>query len=241
MVVSSRTQHFLSMADLAQGVRRARRTVLADRLSAVAVSVGRLLPLASRRLWNSAPPPGQRRPGPGADAADHRCQRPAGPVAQPAHAQLHCRATRGRSARRAAAGGTISAAKLYEILVHKWLQFEAVRADDRVPEPGLSFDQRLAAVTTIALHLWGHSERFVALDTLGDAVRGFLNDHDCAKQQLGSGTLLTRDDAGRFAFLHESVLEWLVASAAQQDLAAGRDALLGRHPLSPLMADSCAA
>lgn len=238
VVVSSRTQHFLSMADLAQGVRRARRTVLADRLSAVAVSVGRLLPFGEpqileflhHRLDNADQ--AQARMRLITDVKDllglSHNPRMLSFIAELPEPDLRAALQQ---------GGTISAAKLNEILVHKWLQFEVVRADDRVPEPGLSFDQRLAAVTTIALHLWGHSERFVALDTLGDAVRGFLHDHDCAKQQLGSGTLLTRDDAGRFAFLHESVLEWLVARAAQQDLAAGRDALLGRHPLSPLMAE----
>jgi len=238
VVVSSRTQHFLSMADLAQGMRRARRTVLADRLSAVAVSIGRLLPFGEPQILEFL----RHRLG-SEDLAQARMRlitdvkdllglshnpRMLSFIAELPEADL--RAALQQS-------GTISAAKLYEILVHKWLQFEAVRADDRVPEPGLSFDQRLAAVTTIALHLWGQSERFVALDALGEAVRGLLRDHDCATQQLGSGTLLTRDDAGRFAFLHESVLEWLVARAAQHDLAAGRDALLGRHPLSPLMAE----
>jgi hypothetical protein len=36
-----------------------------------------------------------------------------------------------------------------------------------------------------------------------------------ATQALGSGTLLIRDDEGRFTFVHQSVLEWLSPSASQ--------------------------
>lgn len=106
-----------------------------------------------------------------------------------------------------------------------------------MPEPGLTYEQRMAAVTTIALHLWGQTKRGVALDALGSAVQGFLHDHECAQHQLGSGTLLKSDDVGRFSFLHESVLEWFVARAAQAEVLEGRADLLGRHNLSPLMAE----
>jgi uncharacterized protein YjbI with pentapeptide repeats len=61
---------------------------------------------------------------------------------------------------------------------------------------------------------------------------------DQAAQQIGSGNLLVRDGEGGFGFIHQSVLEWLVANQAAQSLRTGTRAdVLTTRPLSPLMAD----
>jgi uncharacterized protein YjbI with pentapeptide repeats len=61
---------------------------------------------------------------------------------------------------------------------------------------------------------------------------------DQAAHQIGSGTLLVRDGEGGFGFIHQSVLEWLVANQAAQALRTWtRVDVLTTRPLSPLMAD----
>jgi hypothetical protein len=60
---------------------------------------------------------------------------------------------------------------------------------------------------------------------------------------VGAGSLLVRDDDGRFGFVHRSVLEFLVATQAARQL--GQDGagpvLLGRRELSALAVDFLAA
>ena len=238
VVVTSRTQHFLSLGDLEKGVSAARKTVLADRLNSVAISIGRLLPFEETQIQTFLL---HRLGSEEAAAARMDLIRDIKDLLGLSHnprmlsfiAELPESDLRQAKERE----GTITAAKLYELLVQRWLHFEVMRADEKVPEPGLTYEQRMAAVTTIAIHLWGQTERGVALDALGSAVQGFLHDHECAQHQLGSGTLLKSDDAGRFSFLHASVLEWFVARAAQPEVVEGRFDLLGRHDLSPLMAE----
>ena len=58
------------------------------------------------------------------------------------------------------------------------------------------------------------------------AERGYSTDQ--AAQTVGSGTLLVRTDEGAFNFVHQSVMEWLVANAAAAELRDRRAAYLGR-------------
>lgn len=39
---------------------------------------------------------------------------------------------------------------------------------------------------------------------------------------IGSGSLLVRDEAGNFRFIHQSVLEWLIANRAAEELRSGK-------------------
>ncbi|MFY0576337.1 WD40 repeat domain-containing protein [Cystobacter fuscus] len=58
------------------------------------------------------------------------------------------------------------------------------------------------------------------------------------RHQLGSGSLLVRDEEGRFSFVHQSVMEWLVAEmAAEQVRSRGESPALGQREMSDLMAD----
>ncbi len=59
-----------------------------------------------------------------------------------------------------------------------------------------------------------------------------------AAHQVGSGSLLVREQDQRFAFVHRSVMEWLVARRAAQQIQAGEVAeVLAAREMSPLMTD----
>jgi WD40 repeat protein len=144
-----------------------------------------------------------------------------------------------------AAGGEITAAKLYELLLDRWLILEFDRAHPKGAPPGLSKEERWQAVSLLALRLWQKTDRFVSLSELSEetarvvqAVGPATPDSDVNTFQVGSGTLLVRDEEGNFAFLHQSVLEWLVARSAAEAISGGThpDALASRE-MSPLMAD----
>src|SRR6185436_15996170 len=67
-------------------------------------------------------------------------------------------------------------------------------------------------------------------------------DSEVAAFQVGSGTLLVRDDEDNFSFLHQSILEWLVAKSAAEALSLGESAqALTAREISPLMADFLAS
>ncbi|MCP4697050.1 MAG: NACHT domain-containing protein [Gammaproteobacteria bacterium] len=146
-----------------------------------------------------------------------------------------------------ARGGVITAAKLYKLILDRWLNFEQDRADSGHKDQ-LALQHRWQAVTELALLLWGKTERFVSLDELTGTLQDALNtlqDFHVAIQQIGSSTLLVRDEEGLFGFIHQSVLEWLVAEAASgreterdaPEEAAVRSDLLAHRPLSALMTD----
>jgi WD40 repeat protein len=137
-------------------------------------------------------------------------------------------------------GGEITAAKLYELLLNRWLVDEFNRVHPKGAPPGLSVEERWQAVTLVAMRLWQKTDRFVSLSDLSEetarvvkAVGPTALDSEAAAFQVGSGTLLVRDEEGNFAFLHQSILEWLVArNAAETD-----PEVLYSREMSPLMAD----
>ncbi len=115
----------------------------------------------------------------------------------------------------------ISAPKLYEILLKRWLEHEHWRVNQRGAHPSLSVEQRWKAVTELALHLWRAIDRKVSLGELTKDVALVLEalterQRETAAFQVGSGTLLVRDEEGNFSFIHQSVLEWLVARSAAE-------------------------
>jgi WD40 repeat protein/3',5'-cyclic AMP phosphodiesterase CpdA/energy-coupling factor transporter ATP-binding protein EcfA2 len=121
----------------------------------------------------------------------------------------------------------ISAPKLYEILLTRWLGHEFWRVNQRGSHPALSVEQRWKAVTELALHLWRAIDRKVSLGELTKDVALVLEalterQRDTAAFQIGSGTLLVRDEEGNFSFIHRSVLEWLVARHAAERLKEGQ-------------------
>ncbi|WP_437807069.1 pentapeptide repeat-containing protein [Sorangium sp. So ce1078] len=141
--------------------------------------------------------------------------------------------------------GEITSAVLYRLLIERWLKGEFVRANPRGAPPGLSIDQLRKAATTLAMLLWQRTERTL---NPGELPQRLLDDVQALSErrlesgtlahQIGSGTLLVRDEDGNFGFIHQSVLEWLVArEAATEVLKTGDSAALGVREMSDLMID----
>jgi WD40 repeat protein/nucleoside phosphorylase len=141
--------------------------------------------------------------------------------------------------------GEITAAKIYELLINRWLEGEYQRVNPAGAPKGLSVKQLWGAATELAMVLWGRTERSVGVSELPEELItavGAWGEHsldaEVIRHQLGSGTLLVRDDDGRISFVHQSVLEWLVAEAAAKELSSkGGASILGRREVSDLMAD----
>lgn len=141
--------------------------------------------------------------------------------------------------------GELSSAGLYELLLTHWLAHEQDRANPRGIQPGLSVEERWAAVTRLAMRLWQRTERSVGLNELPAEVAMIVENlaerqlpPETAVHQVGSGTLLSRDQDGNFSFIHQSILEWLVARSAAKELRQAQHCpALERRELSPLMAD----
>ena len=140
--------------------------------------------------------------------------------------------------------GKIKAADLYEILLNRWIGHEARRLRPKGSTPTLDEDQRWEAVDCLAVRLWQRTERFVGVRDLEqeagtlDALAESTIHPATAAQQIGSGTLLVRDAHGAFSFVHQSILEWLVARRAVTQIQEGGEThLLGIQVMSPLMAE----
>ncbi|NUT96758.1 MAG: NACHT domain-containing protein [Saccharothrix sp.] len=139
--------------------------------------------------------------------------------------------------------GRISAAELYRELVAVWLLFEADRQRHPTGLRSLDEQERLDVCTTLALRLWStaavvieESDLGAAADTLARlAERGYSR--AAAQHAVGSGTLLVHTDDG-FGFVHQSVMEWLVANAAADALREeGAVGDIATRAMSALMVD----
>jgi WD40 repeat protein/nucleoside phosphorylase len=147
--------------------------------------------------------------------------------------------------RTAATGGEITSATLYRVLLDRWLGHEVERDHPPGMEAGASAAARWKAATELAKLLWTHKERTIAVGEIPPEILDEVSrlserpvGREAAAFKLGSATLLCRDEEGRFSFIHQSVVEWLVASAATDDLREGRSpALLEGAEMSDLMAD----
>jgi WD40 repeat protein/3',5'-cyclic AMP phosphodiesterase CpdA len=145
--------------------------------------------------------------------------------------------------------GQITAAELYRLLLRRWLEYDYGQDQPRGAAHTLTVEERWNAVTQVALVLWSRVERTIRLSELTEVVGRAIDqlterqlDPHVATHLVGARTLLVRDAEGVFAFVHQSVLEWLVANRAAEQLAAGagdRRAVdaLARGKMTPLMAD----
>ncbi|MEW2138821.1 TIR domain-containing protein [Streptomyces sp. NPDC005409] len=142
----------------------------------------------------------------------------------------------------AGAGRALSAARLYQDVFTSWLDHEERRGQGGPgAPPGLTADQLWAAVTALAWRLWESGRSALRLDELTEAVAGTLSDLTESPlspaeraQAVGAGSLLVRSDDGVFQFIHGSVVEWLVAREAAHQLARGQHTVLFARPLSQL-------
>jgi WD40 repeat protein/3',5'-cyclic AMP phosphodiesterase CpdA len=121
--------------------------------------------------------------------------------------------------------GRISAADLYREIIDRWLTGEEARQSHKRGVKSLAADERLAACRTLALKLWGSKATTLPAADLPAAVtseltglveRGYSAEQ--AGHAIGSGSLLVRTEEGNFGFIHQSVMEWLVASAAAESV-----------------------
>lgn len=143
--------------------------------------------------------------------------------------------------------GMISSADLYGELIEEWLRYEERRARPPGAGPALTAEERREAVTALALRLWRTTDQVInlseltattssALDAMTDRVDAGQLDSSQAAHMVGSGSLLVRADDGGFTFIHQSVMEYLVAAAAAQRLT-GIGEVLSERAMSPLMVD----
>ena len=148
----------------------------------------------------------------------------------------------------ARAGGTISAAGLYEEILDDWLRFEERRTSGLPGSPGgLTAAQLRQAAATLALRLWETGEAYLRLAELTEIAQTLtgLADRRMSPGQtahaMGTGSLLVRTEEGLFGFIHASVMEWLVAkrvaAALEPEDDRGAAELLALRPLSALMVD----
>lgn len=141
--------------------------------------------------------------------------------------------------------GKISAAALYQLLLDRWLLIEEERVTLRGAQPNLTRSDRWRAVTALAMRLWEKTDPSISLTEIEAAAAQIVRalkdsslDPQTAAFQVGSGTLFVRDEEGRFSFLHQSVLEWIVAREAARELTSGAASdALSRREMSRLMVE----
>ncbi len=142
--------------------------------------------------------------------------------------------------------GTITSAHLYRSLVERWLSYEVARRRPYLAStPSLSAEQLWTVVTAVAVRMWTRGENAVELSTLAATINDVLpglgpTALDSAQTlfAVGSGSLLTRDETDRFAFVHFSVAEHLVAAAVADQLSRGEEpGLLAVRAASSLLID----
>lgn len=147
--------------------------------------------------------------------------------------------------REAAKGGEITSATLYRVLLDQWLGYEVKRDHPAGMEPGLSAAARRKAATALAKLLWVREERTLSVGDIPAEILdevGRLSERPLPREvtafKVGSATLLSRDEEGRFSFIHQSIIEWFVANeAAEAILAEGTSSLLETAAMTDLMAD----
>jgi WD40 repeat protein len=141
--------------------------------------------------------------------------------------------------------GQVTAAALYAKIIDFWLSREEERQSYEHGLRPITKDERLDACTKLALRLWTSRDPQLAMtvlstevtDTLTDlAERGYTSEQ--AAHSIASGSLLVRNEDGTFSFIHQSVMEWLVAHAAARRVD-GPDGgqILAMQQMSQLMAE----
>jgi WD40 repeat protein len=137
--------------------------------------------------------------------------------------------------------GHFTQATLYGEIIGFWLGRETDREQHEQGMPYFTEEERLTACWELAFFLWVSAKPTIALSELSAAVSATLNgfsergytEHE-ATHTIASGTLLVRTKDGAFTFIHQSVMEWLVAKGAADNRQAG---ILTRRQMSPLMAE----
>jgi WD40 repeat protein len=121
--------------------------------------------------------------------------------------------------------GAIYEADLYQLIVEKWLTHETARMDTPASINLLNLEQRWMVVEHIAKAMWKHPKQMLLVEEIkkvvSDDLKGKLATDAPIEQfthQIGSGTLLIRDDVGNFEFVHRSILEYLIAKQIAEEI-----------------------
>ncbi|MEU8120012.1 TIR domain-containing protein [Spirillospora sp. NPDC049024] len=138
----------------------------------------------------------------------------------------------------------VSPADLYQEILSSWLAYEAERVGGAGGPSGMKADDMWQAVGTLALRLWEGNEQFLRLAELADVAdaltgltAGRMSPHQVT-HAVGAGSLLVRTPEGLFGFIHQSVMEWLVARHIADEFAKGEaPAALNRRALTQLTVD----
>jgi WD40 repeat protein/3',5'-cyclic AMP phosphodiesterase CpdA len=220
IAVTSRTEHFLSSGQVAD---------LMTPSSAATTPLGGQLERVSRRLVLEVHPFER---GDIAEYLRRRLGDPAGEARLARLAGVHDLVGLARNprmlgflidipddklARATGLGDSITSDALYRLVIDDgWLPAEARRLSPPGAAPGPNAAALRDAATHLALQLWrdpGGSIRAedIAAHTGALLARMCDDDPDWTAHTARARTLLTRDDQGRIGFIHQTVLEWLVA------------------------------
>ena len=126
-------------------------------------------------------------------------------------------------AQAAGRSGSIASDALYGIVVDAWLTAQAERLSPPGAAPGPDATALRDAATNMALQLWRDPGGNLLAEDVGAHAGSLLarmcdDDLEWASQTARARTLLTRDDRGRIAFIHQTVLEWLVAGKLASEI-----------------------
>jgi WD40 repeat protein/3',5'-cyclic AMP phosphodiesterase CpdA len=220
IVVSSRTEHFLSSGQVAD---------LMTPSSAGTTPLGGMLERVQRRLVLEVHPferedvAAYLRNRLGDRAGEERFARLArvhdlvGLAGNPRMLGFLVAIPDDKLAQAAGLGGSITSDALYRMVVDDaWLKVEAERLAPPGAAPGPSAEALHDAATNLALQLWRDPGGSFQAEDVGVHAGELLarmcdGDPEWATHTVRAHTLLTRDDRGRFAFIHQTILEWLVA------------------------------
>ena len=245
IVVTSRTEHFLSRSQVSELVGAGDVTALGAALVSVPRrSVVEVLPFRPDDIVRYL----RRRLGDEAGAARFallaRVHDLIGLASTPRMLAFLVDIPEAKLVEAAGLGTSITSAALYELVVERsWLAAECARLSPAGARQGPTVEALLAATTQLALRLWREPQLAVQAADLDVASGGVLaamfeGDHDAAASTLRSRSLLTRAGDGRIQFIHQTVLEWLVARAIADELrAGGASAQLAAGRLNRFMID----
>jgi WD40 repeat protein/3',5'-cyclic AMP phosphodiesterase CpdA len=150
----------------------------------------------------------------------------AGLAATPRMLSFLVRLTDEQLDRAAARADAITSAELYRlVIVDHWLLQQEQRLNPPGAAPGPNREALLESVTRLALHLFRSTAKGIAAAELdahtGEQLRKLCDeDTEVATQMLQGRTLLVHGEDGRLAFVHQTVMEWLVGQALASEIEA---------------------
>lgn len=129
-------------------------------------------------------------------------------------------------AQAAGLGESITSDALYRIVIGAWLAGQAERLSPPGAPSGPNAEALRDAATNLALQLWRDPAGGVRVEDVGAYAGDLLarmcdDDTEWATYTARARTLLLRDDRGQISFIHQTVLEWLVADRVADELVAG--------------------